>query len=78
MSEHFHYIEDMSLAGLNLGGNKVAVNSFDRQRAERKGDVTSIPTDSRPREIEIGIVNRKPLYIVFRLDKLKLWGVSDE
>ncbi|KKL09537.1 hypothetical protein LCGC14_2564820, partial [marine sediment metagenome] len=20
MSEHFHYIEDMSLAGLNLGG----------------------------------------------------------
>ena len=82
MSEHFHYIEDMSLAGLNLGEKMVWGKGTDHPEANLAGetaDVGSIPTiNLKPREIEIGIVNRKPLYIVFRLDKLKLWGVSDE
>ena len=75
MSEHFHYIEDMSLARLNLG-EKTVVSQQNTSGNSVKG--TNPATDSKPREIEIGIVNRKPLYIVFRLDKLKLWGVSDE
>jgi len=67
MSEHFHYIEDI----------------FDENWNPTLGDGIPVDarfpaTDEKPREIEIGIVNRKPLYIVFRLDKLKLWGVDHE
>ena len=73
MSEHFHYIEDL------LNEKTVEVLRQDSAVSGKTARSGSTPqTVSKPREIEIGIVNRKPLYIVFRLDKLKLWGVSDE
>ncbi|KKL75864.1 hypothetical protein LCGC14_0697330 [marine sediment metagenome] len=77
MSEHFHYIEDMSLTGLNLGGKEFSKHENGLNHMHETG-VGDIPNDSKPREIEIGVINRKPLYIVFRLDKLKLWGVDHE
>ena len=71
MSEHFHYIEDL----LSEKGLSKRENGLNHTHDTGVGNV---PNDSKPREIEIGIVNRKPLYIVFRLDKLKLWGVDHE
>ena len=84
MSEHFHYIEDL-LSGKTMPDRGMVAGSDDdvsdeSESSESSNESRDIPylEDPKPREIEIGIVNRKPLYIVFRLDKLKLWGVSDE
>ena len=69
MSEHFHYIEDMSLTGLNLGENETSCKSL-QEGSEG---------NSKPRESKIWkVLDAFGGQMEIDVKMLKLWGVDHE
>ncbi|KKM94195.1 hypothetical protein LCGC14_1200640 [marine sediment metagenome] len=76
MSEHFHYIEDMSFARLNLGGKGKKKDFGVETRQFLPLFSSSI---SKPRESKIWkVLDAFGGQMEIEAKMLKLWGVSDE